>query len=167
MRPSTTDDPVTAYIGLGANLGDTAAALAAALAALAALPDTALLSVSPWYRSAPVDALGPDYTNAVAALSTRLAADALLAQLHRIEAAQGRERPYRNAPRRLDLDLLLYGSERIETPHLSVPHPRLHERAFVLRPLVDVAPALVVPGRGPAVHLLEAVRGQRIERVDG
>jgi 2-amino-4-hydroxy-6-hydroxymethyldihydropteridine diphosphokinase len=166
MPPSTTDDPVTAYIGLGANLGDTHATLDSALAALAVLPDSALIATSSLYRTAPVDATGPDYTNAVAAVSTRLAADALLAHLQRIEAAHGRERSYRNAPRRLDLDLLLYGSEQIETPHLSVPHPRLHERAFVLRPLVELAPRLVVPGRGPLAPMLAAVHDQRIERID-
>lgn len=166
MPPSTTDVDVTAYIGLGANLGDTHATLDSALAALAALPVSTLRAVSPRYRSAPVDATGPDYTNAVAAVSTRLDAHVLLAELQRIEVAHGRERPYRNAPRRLDLDLLLYADERIETPHLSVPHPRLHERAFVLVPLADLAPELIVPGRGMLTRLLGAVHGQRIERVD-
>lgn len=166
MPPSTTDLAVVTYIGLGANLGDTHATLDSALAALAALSGSTLTAVSPRYRSAPVDADGPDYTNAVAAVSTRLSATALLAALQYIEAEHGRERPYRNAPRRLDLDLLLYADEQIDTPQLSVPHPRMHERAFVLRPLADLAPQLVVPGRGPVAQLLAAVGGQRIERIE-
>lgn len=155
---------VTAYIGLGANLGDAAGALDAALVHLARLPDTRVLACSPRYRTAPVDADGPDYLNAVVALDTGLPADTLLAALHRIEATHGRERPYRNAPRTLDLDLLLHGALRIDTPALTVPHPRLHERAFVLVPLADLAPDLDVPGRGRVRDLLEGVSGQRIER---
>jgi 2-amino-4-hydroxy-6-hydroxymethyldihydropteridine diphosphokinase len=155
---------VTAYVGLGANLGDAAGALDAAVAALAALPRTRLVACSPRYRTAPVDATGPDYLNAVAALDTDLSAEALLAALHEIEQGHGRERPYRNAPRTLDLDLLLHGDTRIDSPHLAVPHPRLHERAFVLAPLADLAPDLVVPGRGRVRDLLEGVADQRIER---
>jgi 2-amino-4-hydroxy-6-hydroxymethyldihydropteridine diphosphokinase len=155
---------VTAYVGLGANLGDAAAALDAALAALAALPGTRLAACSPRYRTAPVDATGPDYLNAVAALDTDLSAEALLAALHEIELGHGRERPYRNAPRTLDLDLLLHGEARFDLPHLVVPHPRLHERAFVLVPLADLAPHLVVPGRGRVRDLLDGVADQRIER---
>jgi len=155
----------TAYVGLGANLGDAAAALDAALVALAALPDTRLVASSPRYRTAPVDATGPDYLNAVAALDTDLPAEALLAALHEIELRHGRERPYRNAPRTLDLDLLLHGDARIDSPHLVVPHPRLHERAFVLVPLADLAPDLAVPGRGRVRDLLVAVADQRIERL--
>ena len=157
--------PVTAYVGLGANLGDAAAALDAAVAALAALPGTRLAACSPRYRTAPVDATGPDYLNAVAALDTDLSAEALLAALHEIELHHGRERPYRNAPRTLDLDLLLHGDTRIDRPHLVVPHPRLHERAFVLVPLADLAPDLVVPGRGRVRDLLDTVADQRIERL--
>jgi len=157
--------PVTAYVGLGANLGDAAAALDAAVAALAALPGTRLAACSPRYRTAPVDATGPDYLNAVAALDTDLSAEALLAALHEIELRHGRERPYRNAPRTLDLDLLLHGDTRIDGPRLAVPHPRLHERAFVLVPLADLAPDLVVPGRGRVRDLLDTVADQRIERL--
>jgi len=157
--------PVTAYVGLGANLGDAAAALDAAVAALAALPGTRLAACSPRYRTAPVDATGPDYLNAVAALDTDLSAEALLAALHEIELHHGRERPYRNAPRTLDLDLLLHGDTRIDGPRLAVPHPRLHERAFVLVPLADLAPDLVVPGRGRVRDLLDTVADQRIERL--
>jgi 2-amino-4-hydroxy-6-hydroxymethyldihydropteridine diphosphokinase len=154
---------VVASIGLGANLGDPRVTLAQALAELAALPGTRLIAASPFYRSAPIDAAGPDFVNAVALLRTELAPQALLAQLQRIEAAHGRERPYRNAPRTLDLDLLLYGNERIEDADLTVPHPRMHERAFVLRPLADVAPDAVIPGRGRVADWLSHVADQHLE----
>jgi 2-amino-4-hydroxy-6-hydroxymethyldihydropteridine diphosphokinase len=149
-------EPVQAHVGLGANLGDPLQALQSALAALAQLPATRLLRSSRIYRSAPVDAGGPDYLNAVAALETRLDAHELLAHLQRIEQDAGRQRPYRNAPRTLDLDLLSYGSGQINSATLSVPHPRLRERAFVLLPLQEIAPELV-----SAADLL-AVAGQRI-----
>ena len=136
-------EPVTAYVGLGANLGDARAALGAALVAIAALPGTRLVRSSRFYRSAPVDAGGPDYLNAVARIETTLDAFALLRRLQSLELAAGRERPYRNAPRTLDLDLLLYGSARIESATLTVPHPRLRERAFVLLPLAELAPERV------------------------
>lgn len=156
---------VRAYVGLGANLGDTALALEGALKALGALPQTELIRTSAVYRTAPIDSHGPDYRNAVAVLQTRLAAEELLSHLQRIELAGGRERPYRNAPRTLDLDLLLYGEDCIDTPSLSVPHPRMHERAFVLVPLADVAPAeLVIPGRGTLRGLLAGVSDQRIQK---
>jgi 2-amino-4-hydroxy-6-hydroxymethyldihydropteridine diphosphokinase len=156
---------VTAFIGLGANLGDARAALDDALHRLGALPDTRLLAHSSVYRTAPIDSSGPDYLNAVAELSTRLPAHELLAQLQAIELAHGRERPYRNAPRTLDLDLLLYGDATIATTQLSVPHPRLHERAFVLAPLVEIAPGLVIPGHGPIEDCLRLVADQRIDRL--
>ena len=159
-RPAT-----AAFIALGANLGDARAALDAAFVALATLPETRLRAASSIYRSAPIDSSGPDYLNAVALLDTALTADALLAELQRIEAGHGRERPYRNAPRTLDLDLLLYGDERIATPALTVPQPRLHERAFVLLPLAEVAPERVVPGRGRVDALVAGVAGQRIDRL--
>jgi 2-amino-4-hydroxy-6-hydroxymethyldihydropteridine diphosphokinase len=154
---------VVASIGLGANLGEPQQALAEALAALAALPDTQLVAASPFYRSAPVDAAGPDFVNAVAQLRTGLAPQALLAQLQRIEAEHGRERPYRNAPRTLDLDLLLYGDQRIAEPGLTVPHPRMHERAFVLRPLADIVPDAAIPGLGRIADWLPRVADQRLE----
>ncbi len=154
-----------AYVGLGANLGDRDAALQGALKALAALPQTRLIRTSAIYRTAPVDAHGPDYLNAVAVLQTRLAPDELLSHLQRIELASGRERPYRNAPRTLDLDVLLYGEASIDSPALTVPHPRMHERAFVLIPLAEVAPAsLVIPGRGVLHELLAGVADQRIQK---
>ena len=158
-------DGTAAFVGLGANLGDARATLAAASDELARLPRTVLRTVSPLYRSAPIDATGPDFINAVALIDTELSASALLAELQRIEAAFGRVRPYRNAPRTLDLDLLLYGDERIDTPQLTVPHPRLHQRAFVLRPLADVAPAAVIPGLGSVATLLPGVADQHIERL--
>jgi 2-amino-4-hydroxy-6-hydroxymethyldihydropteridine diphosphokinase len=159
--------PVLAYVGLGANLGDTSAALSGALRALSELPVTQVCRASGFYRTAPVDAQGPDYLNAVAALQTRLAPADLLAHLQRIELAGGRERPYRNAPRTLDLDLLLYGEACITSPTLTVPHPRMHERAFVLVPLAEVAPRdLVVPGHGVLHELLAGVADQRIHKLE-
>lgn len=159
------DDAVRAWVGLGANLGDARATLAAALDALARIDATRLLRCSSIYRSAPIDSNGPDYLNAVAELETTLAPHELLARLQAIERAHGRERPYRNAPRTLDLDLLLYGDAVIDTPTLTVPHPRLHERAFVLHPLAELAPGLVLPGRGCVQAQLPGVADQRIERL--
>ena len=153
---------VVASIGLGANLGDPHAVLAQALAELAALPGTSLVATSPFYRSAPIDAAGPDFVNAVALLRTELTPHALLAQLQRIEAAHGRKRPYRNAPRTLDLDLLLYGDERIDDANLTIPHPRMHQRAFVLRPLADVAPDAIIPGLGRIDDWLPHVADQHL-----
>lgn len=153
-------EPVTAYVALGANLGDAVQAVLQGIEALRALPDTQLIRRSPLYRTAPLEASGPDYVNAVVEIATRLVAPELLARLQSIESEAGRERPYRNAPRTLDLDLLLFGSARIASERLTVPHPRMQERAFVLVPLADVAPALVTRAQ------LEAVAGQRIERVD-
>jgi 2-amino-4-hydroxy-6-hydroxymethyldihydropteridine diphosphokinase len=150
----------TAYIGLGANLGDAPAALRSAVQALAALPGTDVLRCSSMYRSAPLEATGPDFLNAVVAVRTALAAPDLLASLQSIETAAGRERPYPNAPRTLDLDLLLFGDLSLATPALTVPHPRMRERAFVLQPLAELAPERVDPAWLAAVH------GQRIERLD-
>lgn len=157
---------VTAYVGLGANLGDPRAALGHALDALVAgAGDGDAVECSPLYRSAPVEASGPDFLNAVARLPTRLTARRLLQLLLAIEHDHGRARPFRNAPRTLDLDLLLYGDQVIDEPGLTVPHPRMHRRAFVLRPLADLAPHLDIPGHGPIGPLLEAVADQRIDRV--
>jgi 2-amino-4-hydroxy-6-hydroxymethyldihydropteridine diphosphokinase len=135
----------TAYVALGANLGDAPATVRQALRDLDALPQTHVLRASALYRSAPVDASGPDFINAVAELRTGLSAYELLAQLQRLEQQAGRERPWRNAPRTLDLDILLYGGLQLDDPVLTLPHPRMWERAFVLRPLADIAPALVSP----------------------
>ena len=153
-----------AYIGIGANLGDARANVDDALARLAALPGGALIQKSSAYRSAPIDSCGDDYINAVACIDTPLDAPALLDALHGIELAHGRERPYRNAPRTLDLDILLYGDQVIDLPSLHVPHPRMLERAFVLVPLLEIAPAVVVPGRGAASAFLPAISGQGITK---
>lgn len=155
-----------AYIGIGANLGDPRANVADALARLAALDGSRLLAQSSAYRTAPIDSSGDDYINAVACIDTPLQAADLLAALQAIELAHGRERPYRNAPRTLDLDLLLYNDERIDTAALQVPHPRMLERAFVLAPLLEIAPSIGVPGHGPARDHLAAVAGQAIERLN-
>jgi 2-amino-4-hydroxy-6-hydroxymethyldihydropteridine diphosphokinase len=156
---------VRAYIGLGANLGAAAATLRAAIEALGRLPQSTLAGVSSFYATAPVDATGPDYCNAVAALDTTLGAVDVLAHLQGIEAAHGRERSYRNAPRTLDLDLLLYGEQVLDLPGLTVPHPRMHQRAFVLAPLAEIAPAAMIPGHGRARELLPAVSSQTIRRL--
>ncbi|MEX8493072.1 2-amino-4-hydroxy-6-hydroxymethyldihydropteridine diphosphokinase [Sphaerotilus sp.] len=147
MTPPRPDDiPARlACIGLGANLGDAAATLDAACAALAALPKTEWVAASGRWRSRPVAASGPDYLNAVACVRTRLAPEALLDALQAIELAHGRERPYPNAPRTLDLDLLLHGDLQRHTARLTLPHPRMTERAFVLLPLLQLCTAL--PGQ--------------------
>ena len=150
-------EPVTAYVALGANLGDAPAALRRAMEEIARLPDTRVAARSRLYRSAPVDAAGPDFVNAVVALATRLPAPELLRQLQRLELAAGRQRAYRHAPRTLDLDLLDYGVARIDSPQLTLPHPRMMQRAFVLLPLAEIAPARV-----PA-DALAAVAGQGIQ----
>lgn len=157
--------PARAWIGLGANLGEAAATVMAALEALGRIPSTRRLRTSSLYRSAPQDAQGPDYVNAVAELATDLAPEELLRELHRIEVAHGRARPYRHAPRTLDLDLLMYGDVCLAQPDLVLPHPRLHERAFVLVPLAEVEPELRVPGRGWVADLLPFVVGQTIVRI--
>ncbi len=158
---------VRAWVGLGANLGDPRATLAAAFEALAALPQTTLAARSSCWRSAPVDAAGPDFVNAVAALDTRLGPTALLDALQALEAAHGRTRPYRHAPRTLDLDLLLHGDTVMQTPRLTLPHPRLHLRAFVLEPLAELAPGLQIPGLGPLAPWRAAAAGQAVERLAG
>ena len=135
-------EPVPVWIALGANLGDAQQAVRDAIAAIGQLPGTTLTQQSSLYRTAPVDSSGPDYINAVVQINTVLTAPALLAALQAIEQSAGRERPYRNAPRTLDLDILLYGNARISSPTLTVPHPRMHERAFVLVPLSQIAPWL-------------------------
>ncbi len=157
--------PVRACVGLGANLGDPMAALTSALTRIAALPTGDGLVWSSVWRTAPVDAAGPDFLNAVAMFDTLLDPETLLDALRRIESDHGRERPYRNAPRLLDLDLLLYGDRVIESARLTVPHPRMHLRAFVLAPLVEIEPRATIPGHGAARVLLAACTGQPIERI--
>ena len=153
--------PTLVYIGLGANLGEREAALRQALAALGQYPGIRVLRVSPLYGSAPVDAGGPDYLNAVAEVATTLTPEAVLQALQAIEQSAGRERPYRNAPRTLDLDILWFGDQVIDTPTLTVPHPRMAERAFVLRPLADLVPERV------DATALQAVAAQDIHQLKG
>ena len=132
-----------AFVALGANLGDARATVRQAMEALAGLPLTRVTALSSLYRSAPVEAAGPDFINAVAALDTGLAPQELLAALHRLEQEAGRERPYLHAPRTLDLDLLRHGDAVLQTPTLTLPHPRMLQRAFVLQPLAEIAPEQV------------------------
>ncbi|CAN0618577.1 2-amino-4-hydroxy-6-hydroxymethyldihydropteridinediphosphokinase [Burkholderia multivorans] len=154
-----------AYLGLGANLGDARQTLKDAVVCLAQQRTISVLGKSSLYRTAPVDADGDDYYNCVVKVDTTLAARELLALCQQIEHHFGRERPYRNAPRTLDLDILLFGSDSIEEPDLIVPHPRLTDRAFALVPLVEIDPALDIPARGRADAFLAAVASQRIEKV--
>lgn len=153
------------FVGLGANLGDATCAVRRAIEALSTLPGTRLVAASSLYRSAPVDAAGPDYVNAVAELQSSLEPAELLRVLQALEQDSGRERPYRNAPRTLDLDLLLVGQQQLNTPELTLPHPRLHERAFVLRPLLELDPALVHPRLGPLNAFLRCTASQPIEKL--
>ena len=152
---------VTAYIALGANLGDAAATLKQAVKAIHALPNCSVKKTSSLYKTEPLETLpghapGNDYINAVVEIETTLPAPTLLQNLQKIEQAAGRERPHINAPRTLDLDLLLYGSGSIDSVNLAVPHPRMWQRAFVLVPLAEVAPDLVSESQ------LQAVLGQKI-----
>src|SRR5271169_5854613 len=158
-----------AYVGLGSNLGHPRRRLARALTQLARLPRSELVAASRNYLTAPIGTseAQPDYINAVVALRTALAPGAMLHHLRAIEHRHGRRCPggaRRNAPRVLDLDLLLFGRRRLASTRLTVPHPRMHERAFVLRPLLDIAPAATIPGRGAARLWLHRVRHQRIAR---
>jgi len=153
------------FVGLGANLGDARATLAAAVKALENHPGITLVAMSSLYRTAPVDATGPDYINAVVELRTTLAPSQLLQALQAIEADHGRQRPYRHAPRTLDLDLLLYGQRQADDPQLTLPHPRLHRRAFVLEPLAELAPDLTHPRLGLLRNQLANVGDQTIERL--
>ena len=147
-----------AFVGLGSNQAGPAEQIERALRELDALPHTRVVKRSSVYRTAPVGyADQPDFLNAVAQLETGMPAERLLAELHGIEDRHGRERPFPNAPRTLDLDLLLYGSAVLETASLQVPHPRMHERAFVLEPLAEIAPAAVVPGHGSVKDLLQRI----------
>lgn len=155
----------TAFIGLGANLGEPRAALTMALAQLDRPPALRVQRVSSLYRTRPVDAAGPDFLNAVAMLRTGLPPLQLLDCLQAIEQTAGRERPYRNAPRTLDLDLLLYEQLCCDTPRLTLPHPRAHQRLFVLLPLIEIAPEIRIPGQGRATELAAALAGQGIEAV--
>jgi 2-amino-4-hydroxy-6-hydroxymethyldihydropteridine diphosphokinase len=156
-----------AYVGLGSNLQDPVRQVRSGLEALGQLPDTRVTAQSSLYRTAPVGKLDqPDFINAVAQLDTRLPPQCLLRALLDIEARHGRVRGEPNAARTLDLDLLLYGEQRMQMPDLSVPHPRMHERAFVLAPLAQIAPGLEIPGHGPLEQLLARVTSQSAVRLD-
>lgn len=150
---------VTAYVALGANLGDARVTIARAMEDIGKSAGVTLVQRSSLYRTAPINSSGPDYVNAVVEIRTSLSAPALLAVLQEIERLAGRERPYRNAPRTLDLDLLTYGDATILSVELTVPHPRMLERAFVLRPLAEIAPDQVSSSQ------LDAVRDQLVERL--
>ena len=156
-----------AYVGLGANIGEPRAQLLAAWDAMGRMPQTRAIARSGLYRSAPVGHEDqPDFLNCVAKLETTLQPHALLSHLQGIEQDLGRARSFRNAPRTIDLDLLLYGTETLDTPELVVPHPRMHERAFVLAPLAELDADAVIPGRASAAELLRDCAGQRVERVE-
>jgi 2-amino-4-hydroxy-6-hydroxymethyldihydropteridine diphosphokinase len=154
------------FIALGANLGDPVATVNAAIIALRQLPRTRFVAASSLYRTAPVGLRHqPDFINAVVALDAVSPAPTLLDDLFDIEARFGRSRSVKNAPRTLDLDLLLYGDETSDDPLLTLPHPRLHERAFVLAPLAEIAPELFIPGRGAVRELLARCADQQIEKL--
>jgi 2-amino-4-hydroxy-6-hydroxymethyldihydropteridine diphosphokinase len=152
-------DAVTAYIALGANLGDPVRTVQLAIANLGSMARTRLVRASSLYQTAPIDSAGPDYINAVAEVLTELPAPLLLEQLQIQEQTAGRQRPYANAPRTLDLDLLLYGTATIQSPALTVPHPRMGQRAFVLRPLAEIAPQQVTAAA------LQSVSAQAIRKI--
>jgi 2-amino-4-hydroxy-6-hydroxymethyldihydropteridine diphosphokinase len=152
-------EKVVVFLGVGANLGEPSATVDLAIQAVKGLPQCSDCVASQRYASAPIDSSGPNYVNAVVRLSTRLDAYALLAELQALELVFGRERPYPNAPRTLDLDILLYGDSSIQGPHLQVPHPRMWQRAFVLLPLAELAPEMVSKER------LANVADQSIQRI--
>ncbi len=151
--------PCSAFIALGANLGDAASTVRKAMDSIHALPGTQVVHRSALYLTTPIDSDGPDYVNAVVEVLTTLCPPHLLEQLQNVERSAGRKRPYRNAPRTLDLDILLYGSGHISSPALTIPHPRMQERAFVLRPLAEIAP------RHVSAKQLRAVREQVVEKL--
>jgi 2-amino-4-hydroxy-6-hydroxymethyldihydropteridine diphosphokinase len=156
-----------AFIGLGANLGDPKRQVREAFRELDAIPHTRVVRTSSLYRSEPLGyAEQPGFVNAVAQVETGLPAERLLAELHAIEARHGRSRSFANAPRTLDLDLLLFANAIIDTEGLQVPHPRMHERAFVLLPLLEIAPEISVPGQGLARALSEKCKNQGVEKLD-
>ena len=150
-----------AYVGIGSNLDDPRTQVLQAFEELDRLPHTRVVKRSSLYRSAPAGHVAqPDFINAVAQLETGLSAERLLAELQEIETRHGRQRSFANAPRTLDLDVLLFGNAELDTPGLRIPHPRMHERAFVLKPLMEISPEL------PFRAALEACAGQRAERID-
>jgi 2-amino-4-hydroxy-6-hydroxymethyldihydropteridine diphosphokinase len=156
-----------AFVALGSNLAAPREQVLSAMDEIDALPGTRVTRRSSLYRTAPVgNPDQPDYINAVVQIETELSPEELLDALLAIEQRHGRVRGELNAPRTLDLDLLLYEDRTIDSPPLRVPHPRMHERAFVLQPLAQIAPDAVVPGRGPVRSLLPAVASQQSQRID-
>jgi 2-amino-4-hydroxy-6-hydroxymethyldihydropteridine diphosphokinase len=156
-----------AYIGIGSNLDQPANHVVLAFEDLGRIPDTTVVKRSSLYRSAAMGyADQPDFVNAVAEIETTLPASRLLAELKTIEARHGRQRSFRNAPRPLDLDILLYGELTMNLAHLTLPHPRLHERAFVLKPLYEIAPHASIPGLGAVKDYLEKTSDQKAERIE-
>lgn len=161
------DPAAIAFIGLGSNLADPLAQVRQALVELESIPGTRLSARSSLYRTSPVGLLDqPDFINAVASVQTTLSPPMLLAALLAIEGRHGRKRTIRNAQRTLDLDLLLYGEEVLDSDGLTLPHPRLHERAFVLAPLAEIAPGVLVPGQGRVVDLLARTDRGGVSRID-
>ena len=162
------NEPATvAYIGLGSNLDDPRSQIRQALVQLDSIPGTRVTARSSLYRTTPVGLLQqPDFINAVASVQTTLKPRALLSALLAVENRQGRRRTIRDAPRTLDLDLLLYAEQVLDQEGLTLPHPRLHERAFVLAPLAEIAPGAVVPGHGRVVDLLARVDCSGVSRID-
>ncbi|MDH5513428.1 MAG: 2-amino-4-hydroxy-6-hydroxymethyldihydropteridine diphosphokinase [Gammaproteobacteria bacterium] len=162
------ENPVCAYIGLGSNLDDPPARIRSGIAALNRLENTQVEMCSSLYRTAPVGKQDqPDFVNAVCRVRTGQAPVKLMRNLLQIERTHGRVREgEKGGPRTLDLDLLLYGNQEIETGELTLPHPRLHERAFVLYPLHEIEPDLIIPGRGTLRELLEICADQRVQKVD-
>ncbi len=162
VNPEATEDVapwVHAFIGVGANLGDARATVSKACLDVGKLPGNRMLRQSSLYSSAPHEATGPDFVNAVVEILTSLSPQSLLDQLHQLEANEDRQRPYRNAPRTLDLDVLLFDDQVIRTAALTVPHPRMLQRAFVLLPLAEIAPERV------SALQLQAVNGQVIRKL--
>lgn len=156
-----------AFVALGGNLGEPLVALKRALEAIGKIRTTRVVAVSSFYRTAPVDSSGPDYVNAVCLVATQLDPHSLLRELQAIENANARVRPVgvHNAPRTLDLDILLYDNRVIATSDLTVPHPRMHQRAFVLVPLTEIAFDCSIPGLGKARNYLASVADQRIGKI--
>jgi len=155
-----------AFVGVGSNLGEPVRQVEQALTELDGLPHSRVVRRSSLYRSAPLGyAAQPDFVNAVAQLETGMPAERLLGELQAIESRHGRQRSFANAPRTLDLDLLLFEKLQINTPALTVPHPRMHERAFVLKPLLEISPEATIPGIGAAREALKSVAAQPVERI--
>jgi 2-amino-4-hydroxy-6-hydroxymethyldihydropteridine diphosphokinase len=156
-----------AYVGIGSNLDEPRSHVELAFEDLGRIPDTHVVKRSSLYRSAPLGyADQPDFVNAVAEIQTSLPASRLLAELKEIEVRHGRRRSFRNAPRPLDLDILLYGELTMGLAHLTLPHPRMHERGFVMKPLYEIAPHALIPGLGAVKDYVEKTMDQKAERIE-